>query len=216
MNHTPKKVSQCLSLQTITYLFFFCFFFVFIWQSLVFPIWTGNDTCSQYVYRVFYHGNNENSKFVQIRSFSIWMKASQYLRYIFFIVNNPDTSVYPKKMYSDGSEKSFQPKWKQLYPWIAYNFDKDLVLCSYCAEAEKRNYFGLSTKREPAFISKGFSNWKKALEKFQIHEGSDCHNEAKQTKILAATSEPIDEHSNSKLADQKRNNRQIFLKILEN
>ena len=179
-------------------------------------MWTGNDTWSQYVYRKFYYGNNENSKFVQIRSFSIWMKASQYLRYTFFIVNNPDTSVYPKKMYSDGSERSFQPKWKQLYPWIAYNFDKDVVLCSYCAEAKKRNYFDLSTKREPAFIFKGFSNWKKALEKFQILEGSDCHNEAKQMKILAATTDPIDEQSNSKLADQKRNNRQIFLKILEN
>ena len=89
------------------------------------------------------------------------------------------------------------------------------MLCSYCAEAEKRNYFGLLTKREPAFISKGFSDWKKAFEKFQIDEGSDCHNEAKQMKILAATTEPIDEQSDSKLADQKRNNRQIFLKILE-
>ena len=89
------------------------------------------------------------------------------------------------------------------------------MLCSYCAEAEKRNYFGLSTKREPAFISKGFSDWKKAFEKFQIDEGSDCHNEAKQIKILAATTEPIDELSNSKSADQKRNIRQISLKILE-
>ena len=119
-------------------------------------------------------------------------------------------------MYSDDSERSFQPKRKQLYPWTAYSFDKDVVLYSYCAEAEKRNYFGLSTKREPAFISKGFSNCKNALEKFQIHKGSDCHNEAKQMKILAAIIEPIDEQSYSKLADQKRNNRQIFLKILEN
>ena len=90
-------------------------------------------------------------------------------------------------MHSDGSERSFQLKWKKLYPWIVYNFDKDVVLCSYCDEAEKRNYFGLSKKREPAFISKGFSNWKKALEKFQIHEGSDCHNETKQMKILPVT-----------------------------
>ena len=82
-------------------------------------------------------------------------------------------------MYSVGSERSFQTKWKQLYSWIAYNISKDVVLCSYRAEAEKPNYFGLLTKREPAFISKGFSNWKKALEKFQIHEGNDCHNEAK-------------------------------------
>ena len=73
-------------------------------------------------------------------------------------------------MYSDGSERSFLPKWKQLYPWIMYNFYKDVVLCSYCAAVEKRNYFGLSTKREPAFNSKEFSNWKKAIEKFEIHK----------------------------------------------
>ena len=35
-------------------------------------------------------------------------------------------------------------------------------------------------------------------------------------KILAATTEPTDEQSKTKLADQKRNNRQILLKILEN
>ena len=119
-------------------------------------------------------------------------------------------------MYSDGSESSFLPKSKQLYQWIAYNFDKDMVLCSYCNETEKRSYFGLSTKQEPAFISKGFSNWKKVIEKFQIHDESNYHDEANQMKVLAATTDSIDEQSNTKLADQKRNNKQIFYKMLEN
>ena len=35
-------------------------------------------------------------------------------------------------------------------------------------------------------------------------------------KVLAATTDPIDEQSNTKLADQKRNNKQIFHKMLEN
>ena len=35
-------------------------------------------------------------------------------------------------------------------------------------------------------------------------------------KILATTTEPTDEQSNTKLADEKRNSRQSFLKILEN
>ena len=35
-------------------------------------------------------------------------------------------------------------------------------------------------------------------------------------EILAATTEAIDEQFNTNLADQKRNNRQIFLKILKN
>ena len=97
-----------------------------------------------------------------------------------------------------------------------YNFDKDVVLRSYCTAAEKRNYFGLSRKRESAFISKEVSDWKKTIEKFKIHKEIDCHDEVKQMEILAATTEPIDEQLNTKLAGQKRNNRQIFLKILEN
>ena len=40
------------------------------------------------------------------------------------IVTNCDTSVYPKEIYSIGSERSFVPKWKQLYPWLVYNFEK--------------------------------------------------------------------------------------------
>ena len=52
--------------------------------------------------------------------------------------------------------------------------------------------------------TRGFSNWKNAIKKFQIHEGSDCHNDTKQMKILAGTNEPIDEQSNTKLADQKK------------
>ena len=76
-----------------------------------------------------------------------------------------------------------------------------MVLWSYYLEAEKRNNFGCSTEREPAFFSKGFSNWKKNIEKFQIQEESD---EVKQMKILATTTEPIDEQSNTKLADQEK------------
>ena len=69
-------------------------------------------------------------------------------------------------MFSDGSEKSFIPKCKQSYPWITHNFHKDVVLCS-CANVENRNYFGLSTKQEPASISMGFSNGKKVTKIFK-------------------------------------------------
>ena len=85
---------------------------------------------------------------------------------IFFIADNSNTLVYPPKMFSDGSEKSFIPKCKQSYPWITHNFRKDVVLCS-CANVENRNYFDLSTKQEPASISMGFSNGKKATKIFK-------------------------------------------------
>ena len=50
---------------------------------------------------------------------------------------------------------------------MAYKFDRNMVLFSYCAKVEKRYYFGLSTKREPVFISKEFSIWKKTTKTFK-------------------------------------------------
>ena len=35
-----------------------------------------------------------------------------------------------------------------------------------------------SKKSDPAFTTTGFANYKKAIEKFEIYEKSDSHNEA--------------------------------------
>ena len=40
------------------------------------------------------------------------------------------------------------------------------------------NVISLSKKLEPAFVHDGFNNWKKALQRFDAHEGSDGHKEA--------------------------------------
>ena len=45
-----------------------------------------------------------------------------------------------------------------------------MVLFSYCAKAEKRNYFALSTKPELAITSKGFSYWKMAIKHFKYRK----------------------------------------------
>ena len=51
-----------------------------------------------------------------------------------------------------------------------------------CCEAEKKSL--ASTKREPAFIAKGFTYWKEGPKAFKRHQGSDCHREAADALIV--------------------------------
>ena len=51
-----------------------------------------------------------------------------------------------------------------------------------CCEAEKR--FLASTKRDSAFISKGFTYWKEGPKAFKKHQGSDCHREAVDALVV--------------------------------
>ncbi len=44
--------------------------------------------------------------------------------------------------------------------------------------------FVASTKRDPAFISKGYTYWKEATSAFNKHQASDCHREANEALIV--------------------------------
>ena len=47
----------------------------------------------------------------------------------------------------------------------------------YCRYATKHNCFTFSQTGQIVFTEKGFQNWKKAIEKFKIHERSLSYNE---------------------------------------
>ena len=51
--------------------------------------------------------------------------------------------------------------------------------CVYCRYAYKHELFTFCKKGDEAFSLKGFDNYKKAVEKFRIHENSDSHMEAR-------------------------------------
>ena len=44
------------------------------------------------------------------------------------------------------------------------------MICHICANQEFRDNLRSETKKDPAFFSKGYSNWKKAIEKFEGHQ----------------------------------------------
>ena len=72
------------------------------------------------------------------------------------------------------------------------------------------------TKKNEAFVSKGFRNWKKALEKFKEHEISDCHRTANDEISIQKQGHDIAESLVSDHEKQKESNRLVFLNILRN
>lgn len=70
--------------------------------------------------------------------------------------SQPVLKSYPETEKS-GRKRSFRAEWYQLYPWIEYSQIADASFCFAC-----RHFPVFGKDAEPAFISVGFKNWKKA------------------------------------------------------
>ncbi len=78
--------------------------------------------------------------------------------------------------------------------------------------------FLTSTKREPAFISKGFTYWKEGVSTFKKHQTSATHKEATEAVVTLPKEllGDIGEVVSSAQKKEKEGNRRIFLIILQN
>ncbi|XP_042041148.1 zinc finger MYM-type protein 1-like [Salvia splendens] len=82
--------------------------------------------------------------------------------------------------------RSFRDVWYKDYDWLEYSESKHAAYCFYCFLFKH----GYVAPGDEAFTSCGFSNWKKALEKFKAHVGdkSSAHNKARIESIFASVS----------------------------
>ena len=71
-------------------------------------------------------------------------------------------------------------------------------------------------EKDPAFISRGFRNWKKAGERFLEHETSDCHKDYKKLLDMADDEVDIGEQISDSYANENAKTQQMFLTILQN
>lgn len=92
--------------------------------------------------------------------------------------NQPQSSESIYRQQRSDRSLSFQVKWFSTFPWLHYSPELKSVVCFICAKANSLGLLSLATKSEPAFISAGFCNWKKAIEKFHGHEKSGTHSHA--------------------------------------
>ena len=102
------------------------------------------------------------------------------------------------------------------YPWLHYDATNDSAFCHVCLKADKESKFLSSTKRDPAFVCKGYTYWKDANSAFQKHQQSHCHREANEVVIiLPKVSSDVVELLSHKHHEEKEKNKKMFLKVLE-
>ena len=89
------------------------------------------------------------------------------------------------------------------------------MICFYCSVVNAKQGITFSKRNDSAFITKGFSNWKKAKEKFREHESSQTHREA-VFKYESMKRPSIISISNTAFKKQQEVNRQMLLIQLRN
>ena len=110
-------------------------------------------------------------------------------------------------------QRGFNTSWYKTFPWLHYQEGSDSVLCFYCLVADKRG-LKISGYMDEMFTNTGFSNWKKAIEKFEKHQTSKSHREAIDLVIkIPSPTKDVGEMLNRSHAEQKDENRQVLLKI---
>ena len=102
--------------------------------------------------------------------------------------------------------------------FISYDVLQDSAFCHVCMTAEFEKKFLASTKRDPAFITTGYTYWKEAVTAFKRHVNSACHQEAIETvETLPAQVQDIGELLlDASTQSEKALNRSVFKRILQN
>ena len=130
----------------------------------------------------------------------------------------PKSFKFPKRSFGSKDEKrSFRGEWCEKFDWLHYDVAADAAFCHLCMSAEKGKKFLSSTKRDPAFITKGFTYWKEGTSAFTKHSSSACHREAVLAiQSLPAQVQDVGEVLSSQHKKEKATNREMFRKVLQN
>ena len=125
---------------------------------------------------------------------------------------------FPKRQFgSKGEERSFRAEWYDAFSWLHYDVATDASFCYLCMCCEAEKKFLSSTKRDSAFISKGFTYWKEGPKAFKKHQGSDCHREAVDALVvLPRCTKDVGELQSAEHRAEKARNREMLLLVLQN
>ena len=113
------------------------------------------------------------------------------------------------------TKRSFRAERREKFSWIHCDVSKDAAFRFLCMQCEEQNEFLASTKREPAFIFRGFTYWRESTSAFREHAASDCHSEAVEALVvLPSSTKDVGELHIAQHAVEKAKNRKMFLLML--
>ena len=108
----------------------------------------------------------------------------------------------------------FQKQWFIKFPWLHFNISLGSVLCHICMVAKSKKITDLTKCNKDAFTSKGYSNWKKAMEKFSAHEKSNYHRLAASNLKYVKTEAPVISKINIGYLKEQEEAREALLKLI--
>jgi hypothetical protein len=125
---------------------------------------------------------------------------------------HPDVSIiHPKRTKTQNI--NFQQKWFIDYPWLTYETSLSAVLCHDCNRAYSMGMMTLAKKKEEAFTVAGFSNWKKAKERFESHMRTDAHKHAVSV-LKAQEQQSVIVRLNHEEEDKQKERRRCMIKVI--
>ena len=83
-----------------------------------------------------------------------------------------------------------------------------------CVTAKQNNLLGLAKNSDAAFLSKGFKNWRKGVEKFEAHAKSQTHRLASSNLLQKKKSDGVLVQMNKGLLQEQKQSRACLLKLI--
>ena len=124
---------------------------------------------------------------------------------------HPQESFKFPKILIGKRERCCQHNWFKEFKWLLYDAKKDYVFCYYCMIHEGK--LTAEHNKDPAYISNGFRNWKKAPKCFKEHEQSKCHSAALTYQVVVPKCGEAAEMNDNEILNRRYNERQ-YLKII--
>lgn len=112
-------------------------------------------------------------------------------------------------------KRSCQWQWFNKYPWLDYCAEKDHVICFVCKNQNTKENLQAERSKELVFLESGFRNWKKALVKFEKHQGSKCHRAATTHEIVIPQCGNVIQMTNENEKAKMEMNRRCFMEIID-
>ena len=128
---------------------------------------------------------------------------------------HPDSSFKFPTTIVRNQKRSCQRQWFKNYPWLDYCIDKDSVTCFVCKRHNVKGNLSAERCKEDAFIEIGFKSWKKALERFEKHQTSNCHRAAAAHEVVIPHCGDVVEMINENTNANRALSRRCFITILE-
>ena len=89
------------------------------------------------------------------------------------------------------------------------------VFCHFCSTEEKKGNLKDQRNKEYAYITKGFSSWKKAPKCFQSHQDTACHRAASAYQLLIPKCQDIAELMDNQLLKKREVERKYLIEVIK-